>query len=595
MLSDFFETRLREALQPLLGPLDDNLFSGIQTFFEWVDLHGGNCLFRQGDPGDSMYVLASGRLRVLRKQANGRGTSIAEISAGETVGEMALITGEPRNSDIVAMRDSVLARISLTDFKRLTAIYPQALLQVSKSIIGRLREERPTNRHKKHLINICVLPISDSAATAAFTEQLREALSEHGKVVCLNSAYVDSQLDAPGIAQCPRSAYVQHRRVASWLEQQESQHRFVLYVPDSYDSEWTFRCLRQADEILLVGDVGYSPHLHALEKDYLQNRDQQLAAGQTLVLLHPPQTNAPVGTAEWLEPRTLNFHHHLRQGSGADFARLARFLSGKAVGLVLSGGAAKGFAHIGVVRALEEAGIAVDMVGGTSIGAIMGALVARGWDGETMRARCREVFKKSPTDLNLVPRVSIFKGRKLDSMLQEHFGKLKIEDCWLNFFCVSCNLTRNLPHIHRKGSLCTALRASISIPGVFPPAEFENELYVDGGVFDNMPVEEMSRLGAGTIIAVDLQMHRQEDISDTDVYRKRKLPNLLFVVMESSMLSGRYHAQEHRKMVDYYFNPPLQSVSLIDWAKFDLIEQTGYLHAKKVLAAIESDVVEAPI
>lgn len=225
----------------------------------------------------------------------------------------------------------------------------------------------------------------------------------------------------------------------------------------------------------------------------------------------------------------------------------------------------------------------------------MGALVARGWDGETMRARCREVFKKSPTDLNLVPRVSIFKGRKLDSMLQEHFGKLKIEDCWLNFFCVSCNLTRNLPHIHRKGSLCTALRASISIPGVFPPAEFENELYVDGGVFDNMPVEEMSRLGAGTIIAVDLQMHRQEDISDTDVYRKRKLPNLLFVVMESSMLSGRYHAQEHRKMVDYYFNPPLQSVSLIDWAKFDLIEQTGYLHAKKVLAAIESDVVEAPI
>jgi len=592
LLTDFFENRLQEALELLFGPLDDNTFSGIQTFFEWVDVHGGTCLFRQGDPGDSMYVLASGRLRVFRKHLNGYGESIAEIAAGETVGEMALITGEPRNADVIAMRDSVLARISLKDFERLTAIYPQALLHISKLIIERLKEQAGINRNKKRIINIGVLQVSDLPDAGKFVAQLEEALSAHGRVILIDSAYVDREMGVPGISQCSRGDSAQYRQLASWLEQQESLFRFVLYLPDAGDSEWTHRCFRQADEVLLIGAAGQPPDLHPLEVRYLSARERLSSAGQSLVLLHPPGTTAPTGTAAWIEHRALNFHHHIRLGHPADFARLARFMSGKAVGLVLSGGAAKGFAHIGVFRALEEAGIPIDLVGGTSIGGIMGALIARGWDGDAIRARCREVFKKNPTDFNLVPRVSIFKGRKLDSMLQEHFGKLQIEDCRLNFFCVSCNLTRNMPHVHRSGSMQAALRASISIPGVFPPAEFNNELYVDGGVFDNMPVEEMSRLGAGVIIAVDLQTHRAEDPADTDIYRKRKLPNLLFVVMESSMLSGRYHAQAHKKAVDYYFNPPLQSVSLIDWNKFDVIEQIGYRHAKEVLAGMKITALE---
>ncbi len=593
MLTDFFENRLRQALELLFGPLDDDTFTGIQTFFEWVDLHGGACLFRQGDEGDSMYVLASGRLRVLRRFDHGYSDAFAEIAAGQTVGEMALITGEPRNADIIAMRDSVLARISKADFERLTLVFPQALLHISRSIIERLREPT-TGRHKKNITNLCLLPISASLDAAGFSSQLREALSMHGSVTCIDSVRVDAELGVPGIAQCTRGESTQHRRLTSWLEELESNYRFVLYLPDPVDSEWTHRCLRQADEVLLIGESGQSPDLHPLEIRYLQGRERLSSAGQTLALLHSPATNVPSGTAAWLEHRALNFHHHLRRGNTADFARLARFISGKAVGLVLSGGAAKGFAHIGIFRALEEAGIAVDLVGGTSMGAIMGALIARGWDGETIRTSCREVFKKSPTgDFNLVPRVSIFKGKRLESLLQEHFGDLRIEDCLLNFFCVSCNLTRNIPHIHHSGALSAALRASISIPGVFPPAEFENDLYVDGGVFDNMPVDEMNRLGAGTIIAVDLQTHREEATGETDVYRKRKLPNLLFVVMESAMLSGRYHAQEHKKSVDYYFNPPLRGVSLIDWNKFDVIENIGYEHAREVLASAKYEVVSA--
>ncbi|MCC6279520.1 MAG: cyclic nucleotide-binding domain-containing protein, partial [Saprospiraceae bacterium] len=341
MLTDFFETRLRQALELLFGPLDDNTFSGILTFFEWVDLHGGSCLFRQGDEGDSMYVLASGRLRVLRQQEGGYSDAFAEIAAGQTVGEMALITGEPRNADIIAMRDSVLARISKADFERLTAIYPQALLHISNTIIERL-QERTAGRHKKLITNLCLLPISPSIDTADFTRQLQEALSVHGEVACIDSGQVNRILEIPGIAQCTRSESALHRRLASWLEEMENNYRFVLYLPDPADTEWTHRCLRQADEVLLIGASEQSPELHPLEIKYLQGRARLSSAGQTLALLHAPETTVPSGTAGWLQHRTLNFHHHLRRGNEADFARLARFISGKAVGLVLSGGAAKG-------------------------------------------------------------------------------------------------------------------------------------------------------------------------------------------------------------------------------------------------------------
>ena len=323
MLSDFFENRLREALQTLFGTLDDNTFSGIQTFFEWVDVQGGACLFRQGDEADGMYVVASGRLRVFQQSAEGKRDAIAEIAAGETVGEMALITGEPRNADVMAMRDSVLARISLKDFERLTAIYPQALLHISRNIIERLQKRSAAVRRTKRINNIGVCPVSEGADKNSFVHALRQTLSEHGEVLCIDSKSVDQSIGMPGISQCARGESAPYRHLASWLEQQESLYRFVLYIPDEEDSEWTHRCFRQADEVLLVGVAGQSSEIHPLEKRYLSSDEYHSLPGQSLVLLHAPDTQAPTGTAAWLQGRNLNFHHHVRQEHAGDFARLA--------------------------------------------------------------------------------------------------------------------------------------------------------------------------------------------------------------------------------------------------------------------------------
>jgi len=582
---NLLETCLRAAIVKVFGALDTKAFGQVRELFDWVEMSGGDCLFRQGDEGDSMFVLAAGRLRVSRRRTSGIADHLDDIVPGETVGEMALITGEPRTADITALRDSVLARLSKANFERLAEQYPHALLHISRNIIERLQNRGKTKRTAKPVRNLCLLPITPRLDTQGIARQICDHLTAHGPVLQLDSTAVNEALQQQNIAETERSERSAYHGLTAWLEMQEAQHRFVVYLPDADDTEWTRRCFRQADEILLLADATAAPELHVFERKYLRGEGRITSAGQRLVLLHSPQTAAPHHTRSWLAKRDLIFYHHLKMGDSQSFERLGRFLAGKAVGLVLSGGAARGFAHIGVLRALDEAGIPVDMVGGTSIGAVMGALTARGWSGEQMRSHCRQVFRTSPTsDFNWMPWNSIFRGKKLNRLLRENFDDQQIEDCWLNYFCVSCNLTKIHPHVHRSGSLLDAIRASISIPGVFPPAELHNDLHVDGGVFNNMPVDVMNQSGVDTLIAVDLQTNRSPDAPmERGKNDKRRMPNLLFVVMESTMLSGRYLTQEHKKEVDLYFNPPLRDFSLIDWHKFEEIERIGYEHAKGVL------------
>ncbi len=563
----------------MFGEMDDNTLATVLSYFEWVDLPGGDYLFRQGEVGDTMYILASGRLKVMLNAEE----SIAEIPPGEPVGEMALITGENRNADILAVRDCVLAKLEKPAFDELVKKYPHVLMHICKTIVERLQKRKGIKRNLKRITNLCALPIGKREIAMQFLHELTVSLEKYGSVLVLESLDVNFQLKMPEIFQAEKLESEAYRRLSTWLEEQENSNRFVIYIPDETETEWTRRCIRQADEILLLADTTSKPNLHEFEKRFLTKNNKVTLVAQTLVLLHPEKTIMPTDTQLWLENREIAFHHHIRLRNPSDAARLGRFLTGTAVGLVLSGGAAKGIAHIGVIRALESAGIVVDMVGGTSIGAIIGGFVGMGWRGEEIREKTRNIFKKNPTsDFNFWPMISIFKGRKLDSLLDGFFGKYRIEDLWLNFFCVSCNLSRTNPRIHRFGNLVDAMRASTSIPGVFPPAVLNNELYVDGGVFNNMPVDEMNRMGAGYIVAVDLQQyHRRQHEPPPEIMGK--MPNLLYIIMESSMLSGRYMTQENRQSVDLYFNPEMAGVGMLDWQKFDKIETIGFKHAQEIL------------
>eukprot|EP00324_Dicrateria_rotunda_P011038 CAMPEP_0206181442 /NCGR_PEP_ID=MMETSP1474-20131121/68745_1 /ASSEMBLY_ACC=CAM_ASM_001110 /TAXON_ID=97495 /ORGANISM="Imantonia sp., Strain RCC918" /LENGTH=232 /DNA_ID=CAMNT_0053595573 /DNA_START=614 /DNA_END=1308 /DNA_ORIENTATION=- len=193
-----------------------------------------------------------------------------------------------------------------------------------------------------------------------------------------------------------------------------------------------------------------------------------------------------------------------------DVARLARILTGTAIGLVLGGGGARGCSHVGVIQALEENGIPIDMVGGTSMGSLVGALYARDPDYIHVYTKAKVVAKKMSNrwsqalDLTY-PRVSFFTGAGLNEVLYESMKKTRIEDLTLNYFAISTDITNSKMVVHREGLLWRYVRASMSLVGFVPPlCDDDGSYLVDGGYINNLPADVMSELGINTIIAVDV-------------------------------------------------------------------------------------------
>jgi NTE family protein len=286
--------------------------------------------------------------------------------------------------------------------------------------------------------------------------------------------------------------------------------------------------------------------------------------------------------------------HHVH--GPADIARVARLLTGRSVGLVLSGGGARGFAHIGVLRALREANIPVDSIGATSIGAIIGAGWAAGWDYEEMVERIRRTFVSSnPLSDYTLPIISLVAGRKVSRLLRQEFGETDIEDLRLPFYCVSANLTNGQLAVHRRGKVWLWLRASIAIPGVLPPVCTEKQAYVDGATLNNLPVDVMREGFRGPIIAVDAGGERgfSSELDMTElppIWKIRSLlrhmrpsANIMRILLRAGMLNSAATSIAQRELADLLLRPPLEGVDLLDWRAFDRAIDIGYRYAAQAL------------
>ena len=267
------------------------------------------------------------------------------------------------------------------------------------------------------------------------------------------------------------------------------QHDLLVYVGDPLPSSWTRLCVRQADLVLLVGR-GAAGTLEPGLLETIGPAGGPAGARRELVLLYDSGQRMPCGTADWLARVPVSAHHHVDPRLPRDYDRLARMLTGRAVGLVLGGGGARALAHIGVIRALEEAGIPIDLVGGTSSGAIIGGQCASGWESARILAQSRKVLidHGSLNDFTL-PVIALRRGRRYIRMLESLFADGRIEDLPLSFFCVSTNLTRSTCMVHRAGLLSEKVGASGAVPGLSPPTADGRDILVDGGVLNNLPVD----------------------------------------------------------------------------------------------------------
>lgn len=589
--------RLRVALHAssMFGEIERPALIDLEPEFELIALYGGEVLFNQGDQGDSLYIVVNGRLRVVWTDPEGVETTLAELGAGEAVGEMAVISGEPRSATVYAARDTELARLSRASVDRVIERHPKAMLTtLTGCLVSRLRSTSRRERSRSVIATVAVIPASPDVPLPEFTSRLSAAFSRLGPTLHVSSAVVDQRSGRPGTAQ------VLDRDGGStglieWLAEQEIDHRYVVYEADRGLSPWTERSVRQADRIILLAAGGSNPIPGEVEVELL-NRGPATRTPVTLVFLHDDATVAPSGTGRWLADRLLERHLHVRRRAAGDYDRIARYLTGTAVGLALGGGFARGLAHLGVARALQELGIPVDAIGGSSMGAMVGAQLALGWDAARIVAEMRTGFGESFDDMT-IPFLAFKRGGKASKLLRRLFQDTRIEDMWMPYFCVSANLNRSEVKVHTSGEVARAVLASSRAPGIFPPMVIDGELHVDGGLINNVPVDIMrSFSNDGLVIGVDVSPpHELNEVSDygEDVSgwraawhrfhptpeRRVFYPSILLVLMRIIEFGGISYRRQKAEEADVYISPDVLRFPRNDFASASELVDAGYAAA----------------
>jgi lysophospholipid hydrolase len=597
-LSNLFASFAPEVLR--------DLESELETFM----LYGGDTLFRQGDPGDFLCIVISGRVRVVVRRADGQENTITELGSGELVGEMALVSGETRTATVDAVRDTQLAKLTRASFDRFLSKHGKpAVEMLARTLVERLRDTTAGHkRESRNISTLAIVPAHATATTREFCERLTSALARFGSTLHLTGARVDEHLGKEGIVQTYESSG-SNIRIVEWLSNQELTHTHVLYEADPFLSPWTERCIRQADHILVVADGEADPAPGEIETELLRPNDRRYMARQWLVLVHGEGN--PSGTNKWLDSRNVERHFHVRLSDPTTLERLGRFLTGRALGLTLGGGFARGLAHVGVFRAMADLGVPVDAIGGASMGALVGACRAMGWDCEKIMretcAGCAGAFK----DLTF-PFVAFKTGRKFSEVIRRLYGDIQIEDLWLPFFCISANLNRSELKIHTRGSLAKAILAATRAPGVFPPIVYEGELHVDGGVISNVPVDIMKTFSNnGIAVGVDVspphELNAIQDYGDVvfgwSAFWKRVnpfsrnrvyIPSILLVLIRTLEFSGIAYKSLRIEFADIYMYPDLLKFKRTDFHLASQIAQAGYDSARaKVLEWLANSRVAA--
>lgn len=661
------------TLAKRLTSLLPRLLLHIDFALEWVQVGAGQVIYHQGDESDAIYLVLNGRLRSVLEGPNGKMNVIGEYGQGESVGELEVMTESTRPATLHAIRETELAKFPRSLFNSLAQEHPGITIQVSKLIAQRMRDlvEHPlsekgleqghvggvqTATSTVNLRTVAILPVTAGVPVVEFGHRLLNALHQIGVtrgVTSLNQAAILNHLGRHAFSKMGKL------KLSQYLADLEEKYGLVLYIADTnVNSPWTQTCIAQADSILLVGLAEASPRIGEYERFLL---GMKTTARKELVLLHSDRYCSPGLTRRWLKNRLWinGGHHHIQMAFRltaepahpqtkkfgtvlkqrvqilqaeiqkytsrriqqtplyssqtpfkGDFHRLARRLCGKSVGLVLGGGGARGIAQVGVIKALEEAGIPIDIIGGTSIGSFIGALYARDADVVPMYGRAKKFSGRMGSmwrfalDLTY-PTVSYTTGHEFNRGIFKTFGDSQIEDFWLEFYCNTTNISRSRAEYHSSGYVWRYVRASMSLAGLIPPICDEGSMLLDGGYIDNLTVAHMKSLGADVIFAVDvgsLDDNTPQGYGDSlsgfwsmlnrwNPFSSIPNPPTLSEIQARLAYVSSIDNLERAKNLSgcLYMRPPIDPYGTLDFGKFDEIYQVGYTYGKEFLDRLKNE------
>jgi len=551
----------------------------------WLRLRGGEVLFRQDEPADAALFIIRGRLRVFSVDVDGTERPIGDRAAGDPIGEVGVLADVPRTATVRAVRDTDLARVDRETFDRLLRSTPSTMVPLVSTVARRMADAlrgRPFASAGISTLAVMVDPGTTDATSVI--DGLVEALERQGPTTRVRvDASPDSMTDAALIG---------------YIDEQEAQGRVTVIDVEPTASEPARRALRQADCVVVITDAGSRP-VEGVTHTLLERlmADGALPT-RILVVLQPQWRARPVASASQAEG--FDLHFHVRPGARDDLDRLARHLTARAIALVLGGGGARGMSHIGAYRALVEAGVPIDEVGGSSIGGVVAAQIALGWTPEELLARNLEEWAAAHITRRVtIPLLSLLSPHSGIRMMEKMFGDADFEDLWLRCFVTAADLTDCRLAILDRGRVARWCLATASPPGAWPPVVGDDgTLLVDGAVLDNLPVLPMRERGASRAIAVSVsqrvEMHAGAGVAQTpsplefarDLVRRdpgRSFPNLLQVLLRTSLVTGLARHDASRAASDVYVEPAVGAFGMGSYDKGAQIAPLGYDAMRRAL------------
>ncbi|MCG8549017.1 MAG: patatin-like phospholipase domain-containing protein, partial [Desulfobacterales bacterium] len=376
--------------------LSDTILNELVDRLQIKEVAAGTHVIVEGAHEQSMFILVSGRLRVTRKDTDGNLMLYNEILPGEIVGELGVILDQPRTADITALRNSVLGILSKQDFEQLLHRFPLDMNRVfSQAIYNHLRHSRRVKKQKRAHAFI-VIPLSDGVDAGRVSHNLTRAFSVLGKAlhVVLEGGNVEQNYN---------------------IDRMEAENDFLIYHATAFDAGLMSEVIAYADQILFVAQSGSEKKRSRVEAELASEPGVQLMR-KHLIVLHPEKTSHCEDKLAWQVLRDVERVYPASLDDLSDYLRIARFLVGKAVGVVLGGGGARGFAHLGALKAFEEKGIPIDLLGGNSMGALIGASYVFGLPLEQIHTAIQNAAK------GLIrpdfPVVSIFSSKNFEKALR---------------------------------------------------------------------------------------------------------------------------------------------------------------------------------
>ncbi|MFL5827605.1 MAG: patatin-like phospholipase family protein, partial [Thermoleophilaceae bacterium] len=555
------------ATVPLFSSLSDATRERLAASAHSVRVRASEWLFRQGEEADGLYVVVAGRLEAIAVDGDDENL-LRILGPGSVVGELALLADTTRSASVRARRDTELLSLRRSDFEALVSEDPafaKALLGFMGGLLQKSRALEPPPPPPAQ--TLALVPLSAGAPVGEVCDALLAELVHDGTAV---------RLDGP-------SGDESQGMLTGLLERYERDYNhLVLMARAPADADpWSDFCLRHADRVVAVTTRGGVPAWAAADERF---------AGCDLV--YADVTGEGIG--DWIDALAAKARHLVRPGDSLASAQAAaRRIAGRSVGVVLSGGGARGFAHLGVMKELLDAGIHIDRIGGVSMGALIGGMFAQGMSFEEVDARIYEEFvRTNPLGDYRMPRHSLVRGERLRSGIVRSFD-VPIEQMPRDFFAVSSDIVSGELVVHRRGSSSRAVIATVCLPGMLPPLVDGERMLVDGGVLNNLPVDVMAAAGEGPVVAADVTQrfdpwaYLREDSDGAAhngngrVRRARAddaddvLPGLMETVMRSLLLGSVDTAEAAREHADLVITPENDGVGLLEWHQMDRAVEAG--------------------